>query len=80
MCVCVCVCVSDPHLPVELLLPLALLFLSLRLLQDVVLPLGLLLLLGSFQRVPQDPDLPALQHNLLLHLLQLKTYTFVNTY
>ena len=80
MCVCVCVCVSASHLPVELLLPLALLFLSLRFLQEMVLPLGLLLLLGSFQRVPQDTDLPALQHNLLLHLLQLKTYTFAKTY
>ncbi|TNN45140.1 hypothetical protein EYF80_044679 [Liparis tanakae] len=38
----------------------------------LVLPLRLLLLLRSSQRVPEDPDLPALQHDLLLHLLQLK--------
>lgn len=69
----VCVRVSAPHLPVELLLPVALLSLSLTLEQHLVLPLGLLLLLSSFQGVPQDPDLPTLQHNLLFHLLQLIT-------
>lgn len=71
---------SAPHLLVELLLPVTLLSLSLSLQQDLVLPLGFLLLLSSFQRVPQDPDLPALQHNLLLHLLQLITYTITRTH
>lgn len=71
ICAVFCVGASGPHLPVELLLPVTLLFLSLTLQQDLVLPLGLLLLLSSFQGVPQDSDLAILQQNLVFHLLQL---------
>lgn len=72
--VCVCVCVSAPDLPVEFLFLVALLFLSLTLKQYLGLPLSLLLLLNSFQGVPQDPDLPTLHHNFIFHLLQLITH------
>ncbi len=78
-CVWVCVCVSVPHLPVELLLPVTLLSLPLSLQQDLVLPLSFFLLLSCSQRVSQDSDLAALQHDLLLHLLQLMTQTFAST-
>lgn len=68
-----CIWVSGSHLLVKLLLPVALLLLPLTLQLDVILSLCLLLLLSSFQGVPQDSDLAVLQENFLFHLFQLGT-------
>lgn len=70
-----CIWACGPHLLVELLLPVAVLLLPLTLQLDVILPLSLLLLLSSFQGVPQDSDLAILKQNFLFHLFQLDTQT-----
>lgn len=71
----ICIWLCGPHLLVELLLPVALLLLPLTLQLDVILSLCLLLLLGSFQGVPQNSDLAVLQQNLLFHFFQLDKHS-----
>lgn len=68
-CFCAFVCSFGPHLFVELLLLVTLLFVPLGVQQHLALPLSLLLLLGPFQGIPQQTDLPVLQHNLFFHVL-----------